>query len=346
MANDTKPTTGKPGDVWVFTEIQDHERVLDGALELLSKGRAIADAVSSRLCAVVFALDAEQYLPLIEKYGPDVILCCSDRALKHYDSQIFPDLYTDLIEHYRPSIVLFPSTEAGADLAPRLAQRFSTGLTSHCTGLSIMDSEQYGKGLLVMKRPAYSGNAIATVICPHARPQMATVQQGVFDKKEINGIKTEIIRIPFVYDMSRLRITSLEAPVRWDKPRVPLEQASVVVAGGRGLGSKKNFDRLFEIAEILGGEVGATRVPVFNNWCGEERMIGQTGKTIRPRLYLGFGISGQIQHTASIVDSEIIVSINTSETAPIIEISDYVVPEDAAAFLARLIDRLRMEKRL
>ncbi|HNW30289.1 MAG TPA: electron transfer flavoprotein subunit alpha/FixB family protein, partial [Spirochaetota bacterium] len=139
--------------------------------------------------------------------------------------------------------------------------------------------------------------------------------------------------------------TSLEAPVRWDKPRVPLEQATVVVAGGRGLGSKRNFDRLFEVAEILGGEVGATRVPVFNNWCGEERMIGQTGKTIRPRLYLGFGISGQIQHTASIVDSEIIVSVNTSETAPIVEISDYVISEDANIFLARLIERLRKEKR-
>jgi len=174
---------------------------------------------------------------------------------------------------------------------------------------------------------------------------MATVQQGVFDKKETPGVKTKLVRLPFEYDLSTLRITSLEAPVRWDKPRVPLEQASVVVAGGRGLGSKRNFERLFEIAEILGGEVGATRVPVFNHWCGEERMIGQTGKTIRPRLYLGFGISGQIQHTASIVDSEIIVSVNTSESAPIVDISDYVIPEDANIFLARLIERLRREKR-
>ena len=134
------------GDVWVFTEIQDHERVLDGALELLTKGREIADTLGSKLCAVVFALDAEQYLPVIERYGPDVILCCSDRGLKHYDSQIFPDLYTGLIEKHRPAIVLFPSTEAGADLAPRLAQRFSTGLTSHCTGLSIMDSDEYRTG--------------------------------------------------------------------------------------------------------------------------------------------------------------------------------------------------------
>jgi len=333
------------GDVWVFTEIQDHERVLDGALELLSKGRGIADTLGTKLYAVVFALDAEQYLPVIERYGPDVILYCSDRCLKHYDSQIFPDMYTGLIGEYRPSIVLFPSTEAGADLAPRLAQRFATGLTSHCTGLSILQSAEYKRPLLVMKRPAYSGNAIATVICPRTLPQMATVQQGVFDKKETPGVKTKLVRLPFEYDLSTLRITSLEAPVRWDKPRVPLEQASVVVAGGRGLGSKRNFDRLFELAEILGGEVGATRVPVFNNWCGEERMIGQTGKTIRPRLYLGFGISGQIQHTASIVDSEIIVSVNTSESAPIVDISDYVIPEDANIFLARLIERLRREKR-
>lgn len=332
-------------DVWVFAEIQDHERVLDGALELLSKGREIADTLGAKLYAVVFALDAEQYLPVVERYGPDAILFCSDRALKHYDSQIFPDMYTRLIREYRPSIVLFPSTEAGTDLAPRLAQRFGTGLTSHCTGLSIMNSDVHGKGILVMKRPAYSGNAIATVVCPHRRPQMATVQQGVFDKKESAGGKTEIIRIPFDYDISRLSVVSLEAPKRWDKPKVPLEQAAVVVAGGRGLGSKRNFDKLYELSEILGGEVGATRVPVFNRWCGEERMIGQTGKTIRPRLYLGFGISGQIQHTASIVDSEIIVSVNTSAAAPITELSDYVVTEDAHVVLCRLIERLKKEKR-
>jgi len=332
-------------DLWVFTEIQDHERVLAGALELLTKGREIADTLKVKMYAVIFALEAEQYLSVVQRYGPDVILYCSDRALKHYDSQIFPDLYTRLIRKYKPSIVLFPSTEAGADLAPRLAQRFSTGLTSHCTDLSIMDSEEHGKGILVMKRPAYSGNAIATVICPRTRPQMATVQQGVFDKKETAVKKTEIINIPFEFDLSHLMISSLEAPKRWDKPKVPLEQASVVVAGGRGMRSKRCFDKLYELSEILGGEVGATRVPVFNNWCGEERMIGQTGKTIRPRLYLAFGISGQIQHTASIVDSEIIVSINTNTSAPIAELSDYVITEDAHTFLSCLIEHLKREKR-
>jgi len=333
-------------DVWVFTEIQDHERVLEGALELLARGREIADTLGVKLYAVIFALEAEQYLSVVEQYGPDVILYCSDRGLKHYDSQIFPDLYTRLIQKYKPSIVLFPSTESGADLAPRLAQRFATGLTSHCTDLSIMDSDEHGRGLLVMKRPAYSGNAIATVICPRTRPQMATVQQGVFDKKVTTGIKTEIKKIPFEYDLSTLRISSLEAPVRWDKPKVPLEQASIVVAGGRGLEKKRNFDRLYELSDILGGQVGATRVPVFNGWCGEERMIGQTGKTIHPQLYLAFGISGQIQHTASIVDSEIIVSINTNQAAPITELSDYVITEDAHTFLSCLIEHLRREKRM
>lgn len=342
---DTQHTNDIYSDVWVFTEIQDHERVLEGALELLTKGREIAGRLNQRLFAVVHALEAEQYLPVIEQYGPDVILYCSDRALKHYDSQMFPDLYELLIRERRPSIMLFPSTEAGTDLAPRLAQRFLTGLTSHCTDLTVMDSREHGQSLLAMKRPAYSGNAIATVLCPHARPQMATVQQGVFDKKDVPGHTAEIIRLPFEYDITKLRIANLEAPVRWDKPKVPLEQAQIVVAGGRGLGSRRNFEKLFELSEIMGGEVGATRVPVFNGWCGEERMIGQTGRTIRPKLYLGFGISGQIQHTASIVESDIIVSINNNIDAPITELSDYVVTEDANNFLCRLIERLKKEKR-
>lgn len=337
-------TTKDYRDVWVYAEIQDHERVLEGALELITRGRELADALGERLCAIVFALEAEQYLSVIGKHGPDLILYASDPALKHYDDRIVPDLFAGLIRERRPSIVLFPSTEAGADLAPRLAARFATGLTAHCTDLSVTDHPGHGAGLLAMKRPAYAGNAIATVLCPKARPQMATVQQGVFEKRERTDIHTEIIELPFVRDRADGRIESLEAPLRWDRPKVPLEQAPVVVAGGRGLGSRKNFERLHELAGLLGGETGATRVPVFNRWCGEERMIGQTGKTIRPRLYMGFGISGQIQHTASIVDSDIIVSVNTDPDSPITEMSDYVITDDATAVLDALIARLKAEK--
>jgi len=329
-------------DVWIFAEIQDHERVLEGALELLSKGRELADDLGERLCAVVYALDAEQYCADIARYGPDIIFCCSDPALKHYDSELFPELWSRLIREHRPSIVLFPATEAGGDLAPRLAQRFTTGLTSHCTDLEIIDTQEHGR-LLAMKRPAYGGNAIATVVCPQARPQMATVQQGVFVRRERPNESTRIINIPFTLDLHTRKISYLDAPLRWDKPKIPLDRAQVVIAGGRGVASRKAFNRLFELAELLEGEVGSTRVPVFNGWCGPERMIGQTGKTVRPKCYIGFGVSGQIQHTTSIVDSECIISVNTDTSAPLCEMSDYVVNEDASEFLSALIDRLSRE---
>jgi len=157
---------------------------------------------------------------------------------------------------------------------------------------------------------------------------------------------TTIINIPFTLNRQNRKISYLETPLRWDKPKVPLERAQVVIAGGRGLATQKAFNRLFELAELLQGEVGATRVPVFNGWCESERMIGQTGKTVRPKCYIGFGVSGQIQHTTSIVDSECIISVNTDTSAPLCEMSDYIVNEDASEFLSVLIDRLSREKKL
>lgn len=334
-------------NVWVFIEIQDHERVLEGSLELLSKGRELADQLGEELVAVVLSLDADKYLSDIEQYQPDQIIYCSHNNLKHYNSELFPDIFTELINMHHPSILLLPSTEAGKDLAPRLAQRFSTGLTSHCTDLDISYIPEYKRQLLIMKRPAFSGNMIATIICPFAMPQMATVMPGVFEKKEPAGkrnIKQQ--QIQFDYDMEQLKVVNFEEPTRWDREHVPLEGASVIIAGGRGLCSKQNFDLLYELADLLGGEVGATRVPVFNKWCEEGRMIGQTGKTIKPRLYIGLGISGQIQHSSSIVDSEIIVSINTEKDAPIVQMSDYFIQEDATDFLLLLIKRLKEEKKL
>jgi len=330
--------------VMVFVEIQDHERVLEGARELLTKGRGLADRLGEKVYAVVLALEAEKYLADVKNYGPDFILYMSHNDLKHYNSEIFPELFTGLIKEYNPSILLIPSTEAGSDLAPRLSQRFHTGLTAHCTGLDIIDSDEHGEGLLLMKRPAFSGNMVASIICPESRPQIATVQPGVFEKAERTGQHADVIELAYSFDTSSLRVVNCEAPRRWDRCTVPLEQADVVVAGGRGLGAKCNFDRLFELSQMLGGEVGATRVPVFNGWCGLERMIGQTGKTVKPRLYMGFGISGQIQHTTSIVDAEIIVSVNADPGAPIFDISDYVIQEDAARFLEALIERLKKEK--
>ena len=332
--------------VWVFTEIQDHERVLEASLEILSKARELADSLAEPLTAVVLALEAERYLPDIAKYGPDRILFCSHQSLKHYHGTIFPDLVGGLIERHRPSIVLFPSSEAGRDLAPRLAQRMHTGITAHCTGLEIVDSEEHGERLLLMKRPAFSGNMIAGILCPSARPQMATVQAGVFERREPSVKKEpEIETFEFNFNMETIREKNLGAPKRWDRRHIPIEKSPVIVAGGRGMGSKQNFDKLYDLSEVLGGEVGATRVPVFNGWCPEERMIGQTGRSVHPRLYLGFGISGQIQHTSSIVDSDVIVTVNMSPDVPLAGMSDYVIQEDAARFACRLIERIKAARR-
>lgn len=331
--------------IWVFVEVQDHERILEGSLELLTKGRALAKELDEPLTALLFGLEADQYLEEVKKYNADHIILCSDPALKHYDSEIFPHMVSHLIRKHKPAICLFPSTEAGCDLAPRLAQRLKTGLTSHCTDLEISYLPEYKRQLLVMKRPAFSGNMLATIICPHTMPQMAVVMPGVFKKERAQQLKEpQIDNIPMDFDLKKLRIKQLKAPTRWDKPHVPLEKSPIIVAGGRGCLNKKTFHKLHQLADLLGGEVGATRVPVFNEWCEEERMIGQTGKTVKPKLYIGFGISGQIQHTSSITEADIIVSINNHQAAPLNSMSDYVLVEDAPTFLDALINRLKKEK--
>jgi electron transfer flavoprotein alpha subunit len=338
-------------DVWVSTEIQDHERVLDGSLELLTKGRELVSKLgqNSRLFSIVFGLEVEQYLPIIEEYSPDVIIYSTskDKTLKHYNGEIFPAMWEELIKNYKPSIILFPATEAGSDLAPRLAQRFSTGLTAHCSDLDIIESKEYKGKILLMKRPAFSGNLSASIICPKTRPQLATVQQGVFEKKKPEQKQTiEKIKIECTQKLENCKVVNIEDPTRWQRKAVPLEKARVVVSGGRGLRNKKNFQRLTELADLLEGEVGATRVSVFNGWCPEERMIGQTGKVVRPEVYLAFGISGQIQHTSSIMDAKRIISVNSDANAPINEISDYYITEDANIFIPKLIERLKKEKKV
>ncbi|MHA1821478.1 MAG: electron transfer flavoprotein subunit alpha/FixB family protein [Promethearchaeota archaeon] len=349
-------------DVWVFTEIQDHERVLDGSLELLTKGRELADKLGEKLVAVTFGLNIEKYLPTIKEYGPDMIICNEEtedeQTLKHYNGEIFPNMWEDLIKKYKPSIILFPATEAGSDLAPRLAKRFNTGLTAHCSDLEISDIEGYGKNLLVMKRPAFSGNMIASIICPKTRPQMATVQQGVFEKrkfqsnskenikenvKENKGKKIEIIKVKCDYKLEGLKVVNIEQPTRWKRKHIPLEKADVIITGGRGVITQDNFNKLYEIANLLGAEVGATRVPVVNGWCDEERLIGQTGKNVKPDLYIGIGVSGQIQHTSSITNAKRIISINIDKDAPINQISDYIITADSKVFIPKLLERLKQE---
>jgi electron transfer flavoprotein alpha subunit len=334
-------------DVWVFTEIQDHERVLEGSLELLTKGRQLANQLGQKLVSIVFGLDCEQYLDEIAQYGPDHIIYASDIRLKHYNGEIFPDMISELIKQRKPNILLLSCTEAGRDLAPRLAYRFATGLTAHCSDLEIKDIADHGHQLLVMKRPAFSGNLNASILCPHTRPQIATVQQGVFQKQKFSGLSSPSKeRIECKVDPQALKVINAQAPTRWNRTSIPLENSPVIIVGGHGMGSKANFKKLYELAELLNGEVGATRIPIFNGWCSEERLIGQTGARVRPDLYLSFGVSGQIQHTTGIMDSKRIISINIDGEATINDVTDYIIQEDAPEFLDLLIKRIKHEKKI
>jgi len=327
-------------DVWVFTEIKDHVELHECALEILSKAREIADQIGQKLVAIVLALDAEQYLNTIEEYGVDKIIFLSHNDLKHYHERIFTSLVYDLIEQHKPSIFLFPSTEAGNALAARLAYRCRTGLVSDVLNLEL--SDDYVNNLLISDKPAYLGNVLVKIICPTTRPQMCTITMGIFQKKKLKNKNVEIEKVDYNYDINKLKIEILGAPTRKDKPSSTLSDAKFVIGGGHGLNSKANFDKLYDLAKYTNGQVGGTRRPIMNGWMPEHLQIGISGETIFSDLYLSLGISGAIQHVVGITDSKTIVAINKDPNAPIFKVADYCIIGDAKEILEGLLDYYRV----
>ena len=327
-------------NVWVFTEIKDHVEVHECALQILGKAREIADKLEQNLVAIILALDAKQYLSVIEEYGVDKIIYLSHPDLKHYHERIFTDLTYDLVQKYKPSIFLFPSTEAGNALAARLAYRCSTGLVSDVLDLEL--SDEFGENLLIGDKPAYLGNVVAQIICPNTRPQMCTVTLGTFQKKQLKKDKIEIEKVEYNYDKSKLRIKIIGAPTRKDKPTSTLSDAKFVIGGGHGLISKENFNKLYELAKLTDGQVGGTRRPILNGWMPEHLQIGISGETLFSDLYLAFGISGAIQHIVGINDSKTIIAINKDPNAPIFKVADYCVIGDAKEILEGLLNYYRV----
>lgn len=327
-------------DVWVFTEIKDHVELHECALEILSKAREIADQIGQKLVAIVLALDAEQYLNTIEEYGVDKIIFLSHNDLKHYHERIFTSLVYDLIEQHKPSIFLFPSTEAGNALAARLAYRCRTGLVSDVLNLEL--SDDYVNNLLISDKPAYLGNVLVKIICPTTRPQMCTITMGTFQKKKLKNKNVEIEKVDYNYDINKLKIEILGAPTRKDKPSSTLSDAKIVIGGGHGLNSKANFDKLYDLAKYTNGQVGGTRRPIMNGWMPEHLQIGISGETIFSDLYLSLGISGAIQHVVGITDSKTIVAINKDPNAPIFKVADYCIIGDAKEILEGLLDYYRV----
>ena len=329
-------------NVIVYCEY-DEGRVADVSLELLTKGRVLADRLGVKLEAVVAGDKLEGIEKEIFPYGVDLVYKLQDKRMFPYTSNPHAALLINLFKEIKPQICLMGATCIGRDLGPRVSSCLHSGLTADCTALEIGDhtdaktGSEY-KDLLYQIRPAFGGNIVATIVNPDHRPQMATVREGVM-KKEIKdpAYKGEVVDLEpgkYVSDTDFV-VEIIDRHI--EKSKVNIKNASIIVAGGYGVGSKENFQLLFDLADTLGAEVGASRAAVDAGFIEHERQIGQTGVTVRPKLYIACGISGQIQHIAGMQDSSIIISINNDPNAPINTIADYVITGDMEEVVPKLI---------
>ncbi|WMM24126.1 electron transfer flavoprotein subunit alpha [Tissierella sp. MB52-C2] len=321
--------------VWVFAEQRDKE-LLNVAIELVGEGRKIADELKVPLTAVLLGKDIDNLAEKLVKYGADEVLYADHQLLSVYTTDGYTKVIYDLIKERKPEIMLIGATNIGRDLGPRISARVHTGLTADCTKLDI-DIENRR---LLQTRPAFGGNLMATIICPDHRPQMSTVRPGVMEKAKYNeSRKGNIVKfIPELKDED-IRAKVMEV-VKGGKAEVQLEDSKIIVSGGRGLGNPEGFKLIQDLAKKFGGVVGASRATVDAGWIDQGHQVGQTGKTVRPSLYIACGISGAIQHLAGMQESKVIVAINKDKDAPIFKVADYGIIGDVYEILPLLIESL------
>jgi electron transfer flavoprotein alpha subunit len=328
--------------VFVYCEIEDGI-VADVSLELLTKGKKLAQQIGGKLEALAIGSGLDKVGAQVYAYGVDVLHVADDKRLFPFTTVPHAKIVVDVFKKEKPEIVLFGATSIGRDLAPRVASSLQCGLTADCTSLEIgdhvdpKDKKEY-KGLLYQIRPAFGGNIIATIVNPETRPQMATVREGVM-KREILDPKYKgelnIIDIKGILVDVDFAVKVIERHM--EKSKVNIKGAPIVVCGGYGVGSKENFKLLYELAAVLGGEVGGSRAAVDAGYCEHERQIGQTGVTVRPKLYIACGISGAVQHTAGMAESSMVISINTDSKAPINTIADYTITGEISEVIPKMI---------
>jgi electron transfer flavoprotein alpha subunit len=328
--------------VFVICEIDD-AKIADVSLELLTKGRSLANRLKCKLEAVVLGSELDGIEKELFPYGADVIHIGDDPRLKPYTTLPHAAVINGLFREEKPQIGLLGATTMGRDLGPRVSSALGSGLTADCTALEIGDHEEKKanmvyKDLLYQIRPAFGGNIVATIINPDHRPQMATVREGVMKKEIYSASHKGVVK---KIDVSKyLKPEDLVVKVlerHMEKSRVNIKNSSIIVAGGYGMGSKENFNVLYELAELIGGEVGASRAAVDAGYADHDRQIGQTGVTVRPKLYIACGISGQIQHTAGMEESSMVIAINNDPMAPINRIADYVIVGDVMDVIPKMI---------
>lgn len=310
-------------------------------LELLGKARELAQDLETQVTAVIPGVDISHLAPILIQHGADRVILVRHKELKNYTVEKYTEAFCQIIEKEKPEILLLGATQLGREIGPSLAARLKTGLTADCTQLEI-DKETK---LLLMTRPAFGGNLMATIICPNNRPQMATVRPGVFPLKNAGvNRKGEIIEFIPNLEGKEFKIT-IEEIVKKVRKGTDITETKIIVAGGRGIGSKEGFEQLKELADLLGGEVAGSRAAVDNGWIEKDRQVGQTGKVVRPKLYIAVGISGAIQHLAGMQESEYIIAINKDPEAPIMKIADLAIVGDWKQIIGRLIQKLRQEEK-
>ena len=329
-------------NIFVYIETEG-TGIADVSLELLTKGRELADRLGCKLEAIAVGHNLKGIEKTVGKYGADTLWVADDRELAPYRTLPHTTILCGIFEEEKPQIALFGATPIGRDLGPRVSSALMSGLTADCTSLVIGDhtdaktGKEY-KDLLYQIRPAFGGNIIATIINPDNRPQMATVREGVMRMQEMKTPKNTEVKAINVNKY--LKDTDLVVKIidrHMEEKGINIKNSPVIIAGGYGMGSKDNFNQLFELAGLLGGEVGASRAAVDAGFADHARQVGQTGVTVRPKLYIACGISGQIQHTAGMDQSSMIIAINNDPEAPINKLADFVITGDVHDTVGKMI---------
>ena len=327
----------KTKDLWVFVETNEDGTAKNVGIELLTPGKMMAGKQGGALVAVVIGSGVDAAVEAAATHGADKVIVVDGPEFKQYTTDAYANALCVLVEKYGPTSMLIGATNNGRDLGPRVSCRLKTGLTADCTALDI-DAES---GNVAWTRPAFGGNLMATILCPDYRPQIGTVRPGVFKKSGPVSAKAEIVKEDIHVAPEDIRTQVLELIQDLDSEKVDLEGAEIIVSGGRGVGGPEGFDTIKLLADALGGVVGASRAAVDSGWIAHSHQVGQTGKTVGPKLYVACGISGAIQHLAGMSGSDVIVAINKDSDAPIFDVADYGVVGNLFDVIPVLVDEIK-----
>lgn len=327
----------KTKDLWVFVETNEDGTAKNVGIELLTPGKMMAGKQGGNLVAVVIGCGVDEAVKAASEHGADKVIVVDGPEYKHYTTDAYAIALVTLVEKYGPTSMLIGATNNGRDLGPRVSCRLKTGLTADCTALDIDDET----GNVAWTRPAFGGNLMATILCPNHRPQIGTVRPGVFKKSDAVEGKAEVIKEDVHVPEDQIRTQVIELIKEMGGENVDLEGAEIIVSGGRGVGGPEGFDTIKALADVLGATVGASRAAVDAGWIAHAHQVGQTGKTVGPKLYIACGISGAIQHLAGMSSSDCIVAINKDPDAPIFDVADYGVVGNLFEVLPVLVDEIK-----